>query len=50
MGNESEKQMVYVTFLQPLLWFMPPCPYLVKTLKKIFFSGIKKLMTLKVGM
>ena len=28
---------------------MPPCPYMVKTLK-IFFSGTKRPMTLKLGM
>ena len=39
-------------FVQPVqvTWpRWPPCPYMVKTLK-IFFSGTKKPMTLKVDM
>ena len=45
-GMEERKfdQMVQVTWPR---W--PPCPYMVKTLK-IFFSGTKRLMTLKVEM
>ena len=37
-------QMVQVTWP---IW--PPWPYMLKNLKKIFFSGTKRQMTLKVG-
>ena len=44
IGEWKFVQMVYVTWP---IW--PPCPYMVKTLK-IFFSGTKRPVTLKVGM
>ena len=44
MGERKFVQMIQATWP---IW--PPCPYMVKTLKK-YFSGIKKPMTLKVGM
>ena len=44
MGEWKLVQMVQVTWP---IW--PPCPYMVKTLKTIFFFGTKQLMTLKVG-
>ena len=43
MGEWKFVQMVQVTWTK---WL--PCPYMVKTLK-IFFSGTKSLMTLKLG-
>ena len=36
--------MVYVTWLR---WW--PCPYMLKKLSKIFFSGTERLMNLKLG-
>ena len=42
MGERKFAQMFLVT-----RW--PPCPYMVKTLK-IFFSGTKRPMTLKLGL
>ena len=44
MGERKFVQPVLVTWPR---W--PPCPYMVKTLK-IFFSGTKRPMTLKLGM
>ena len=44
MGELKFVQTVKVTYPR---W--PPCPYMVKALK-IFFSGTKKPMTLKLGM
>ena len=44
MGEQRFVQTVLVTLPR---W--PPCPYMVKTLK-IFFSGTKTPMTLKLGM
>ena len=45
MGERKFAQMVLVTWPR---W--PPCPYMVKTLKKVFFSGTKRPMTLNHGM
>ena len=45
MGERKVAQMVLITLPR---W--PPCPYMVKTLKKIYFSETKGLMTLKLGM
>ena len=45
MGEQKFVQTVLVT--RPR-WL--PCPYMVKTLKKIFFSGTKRTMILKLGM
>ena len=44
MGEQKFVQIVLVTWPR---W--PPCPYIVKTLK-IFFSGTKRPMALKLGM
>ena len=44
MGEGKFVQLVQVTWPR---W--PPCPYMVKTLK-IFFSGTKRPMSLKLGM
>ena len=44
MGERKFVQLVQVTWPR---W--PPCPYMVKTLKN-FFSGTKRLMTLKFGL
>ena len=44
-GERKSVQTVQVTWPR---W--PPCPYILKTVKKIFFSGIKRPMTLKLSM
>ena len=45
MGERKFVQTVQVTWPR---W--PPCQYIIKTLKKVFFSGTKRPMTLKVSM
>ena len=44
MGEQKFVQMILVTWPR---W--PPCPYIVKTLQKIFFFRTTKQMTLKLG-
>ena len=39
----------FVQMFQVTLQILPPCPYMIKTLK-IIFSGTEKPMTLKLGM